>query len=45
MPPAPCSGKLGLRVPITSFLYMWLCGRGDLRTGLERFLEDESYVE
>ncbi len=37
--------RFGLRVPITTFLYSWLTGRSDLRTGLERFLADESYIE
>jgi len=37
--------RFGLRVPISSFLYNWLGGRLDLRTGLEHLLEDESYVE
>ena len=37
--------RFGLRVPISSFLYNWLGGRQDLRTGLEHLLEDESYVE
>jgi glycerol-3-phosphate dehydrogenase (NAD(P)+) len=37
--------RFGLRVPISTYLYMWLCGRVDLRSGLERLLEDEAYVE
>ena len=37
--------RFGLRVPITSFLYSWMSGRVDLRSGLEHLLEDEAYVE